>query len=152
MFYGQDAQRGSPPPLLFLTGLGQYQFNNHPCLLTEFTYNLPEDVDYIRAGSNNTWAGTVVESSGTKANKTTSPLDRLLSAFGGKVALGGVPASPKFKNLESKEATYVPTKIQLQLTLLPIVSRDAVSKEFSLKDYATGSLLLGNKRKNGGMW
>ena len=37
MFYGQDAQRGTPPPLVFLSGLGQYQFNNHPCLISEFT-------------------------------------------------------------------------------------------------------------------
>ena len=154
MFYGQDKdpRAGTPPPLLYLTGFGAYQFNNHPLALTSFTYNLPSDVDYIRAGGTNTWAGISIESAGTKSNKSTSPLDRLKAAFGNKIGTGGVPADPVFKNLETKEATYVPTKIQIQLALIPIVSRDAVSKEFSLKDYATGSLLLGNKRKNGGMW
>jgi hypothetical protein len=53
MFYGQDAQRGSPPPLVFLSGLGDYQFNNHPCLVQSFNYNLPADVDYISSGSPN---------------------------------------------------------------------------------------------------
>jgi hypothetical protein len=33
MFYGLDPQRGAPPPLVFLQGLGQYQFNLHPCLV-----------------------------------------------------------------------------------------------------------------------
>jgi hypothetical protein len=51
MFYGQDAERGSPPPLVYLTGLGQYQFSEHACLVTNFTYNLPADVDYIRANT-----------------------------------------------------------------------------------------------------
>ena len=49
MFYGQDAERGSPPPLLYLTGLGEYQFNESPCVISEFNYNLPSDVNYIRA-------------------------------------------------------------------------------------------------------
>ena len=53
MFYGQDAKRGSPPPLVFLSGLGDYQFNNHPCLVQQFNYTLPPDVDYISSGSPN---------------------------------------------------------------------------------------------------
>jgi hypothetical protein len=53
MFYGQDAQRGSPPPLVYLTGLGEYQFNEHPLVISSFDYSLPSDIDYIRAGSPN---------------------------------------------------------------------------------------------------
>ena len=53
MFYGQDAQRGSPPPLVFLSGLGDYQFNNHPCLVQQFNYTLPPEVDYISSGAPN---------------------------------------------------------------------------------------------------
>ena len=52
MFYGAtDPMRGAPPPVCFLSGLGQYQFNYHPVLVSSFSYNLPNDVDYIRAGS-----------------------------------------------------------------------------------------------------
>jgi hypothetical protein len=47
MFYGQDAERGAPPPLTYLSGLGEYQFNEHPCVITQFNYTLPGDVDYI---------------------------------------------------------------------------------------------------------
>ena len=39
--------------------------------------------------------------------------------------------------------TYVPTKIDISLTLLPIQSRSDISKIFNLQQYASGSLLKG---------
>ena len=54
MFYGEkDSFRGAPPPLVYLFGLGQYQFNAHPCVIRSFNYSLPDDVDYIRTKPNN---------------------------------------------------------------------------------------------------
>ena len=53
MFYGKDPQRGSPPPLVELSGFGEYQFNNHPCLVASFNYTLPNNVDYIQVKPNN---------------------------------------------------------------------------------------------------
>ena len=38
-------------------------------------------------------------------------------------------------------ATYVPTKLQIQLNLLPVQTRHQISTEYSLKDFATGKLL-----------
>ena len=56
MFYGaKDAYRGAPPPLTYLSGLGAYQFNNHPCVVSQFNYSLPPDVDYIRANAPNNY-------------------------------------------------------------------------------------------------
>jgi hypothetical protein len=37
----------------------------------------------------------------------------------------------------------VPTKIDISLTLLPMQTRDQVSKEFSLEKFANGNLLRG---------
>jgi hypothetical protein len=39
--------------------------------------------------------------------------------------------------------TYVPTKMEIQLTLLPMQSRQQVSQQFSLKGFANGNLLKG---------
>ena len=54
MFYGQDPQAGTPPPVLRLEGHGDYQFGAHkdqvggvPVVITSFGVSLPEDVDYI---------------------------------------------------------------------------------------------------------
>lgn len=152
MFYGQDKdpRAGTPPPLVYLSGYGAYQFDNHPLVVTQFTYNLPNDVDYIRAGSVNTWGGSSVEAYGNKSNAYVPALNRL---FGSGLSKGGVKPKPAFGvNLASQDATYVPTKISLTINMTPIVTRNDISKNFSLKDYATGKLLRGSQRNGGGIW
>jgi hypothetical protein len=53
MFYGNDEipKPGTPPPLCYLSGMGDFQFDRHPLAISSFNYNLPNDVDYIRASS-----------------------------------------------------------------------------------------------------
>ena len=157
MFYGQDAQRGSPPPLLYLTGLGEYQFNEAPCAITEFNYNLPNDVNYIRARSRHITRDDDLQFQKPLATATTngnfSSINRLktavTNALGGTtepLQAGAQPFKPSPGNLGSKGATYVPTKMAMTINLLPIISRQAVSQQFSLKEYANGNLI------KKGMW
>ena len=47
MFYGDGADAGAPPMTVRLSGYGDYVFNNVPCVITNFTVDLPSDVDYI---------------------------------------------------------------------------------------------------------
>ena len=48
MFYGEsDAPLGNPPPVARLNGYGKYVLNNIPVVITNFTTDLPQDVDYI---------------------------------------------------------------------------------------------------------
>lgn len=149
MFYGQDEdpKNGTPPPLCYIYGYGEYQFNKHPIAITSFNYSLPNDVDYIRATP--------------KALATT----RDITSFSGQssarfrltdVDPGGTPPSPvwtgdrEFNSGGVGEPTYVPTALQIQLTAIPIVSRLDISNRFSLKDYATGNLLRGSQNADGG--
>ena len=53
MFFGQGANAGNPPPILFLDGYGAHYFPHVPCVLTNFTHTLPPDVDYVPVPSNN---------------------------------------------------------------------------------------------------
>jgi hypothetical protein len=46
----------------------------------------------------------------------------------------------------------VPTKIQIQITAVPIVTRNDISNNFNLADYASGELLRGSRRNGGGIW
>ena len=143
MFYGQDTspRAGTPPPLLYLTGYGLHQFNNHPLLLTSFSYNLPNDVDYIRAGSNAQWGGVSI------AQMTSGSNTRLANSG---LTAGGVAKPAAFSGLASQDkVTYVPTKISLTLALSPVVTRNDISKNFSLKDYAAGKF---SGRAGGGIW
>ena len=140
MFYGQDQnpKPGTPPPLCYLSGLGEFQFDNHPLAITGFTYSLPIDVDYIRA----------------LPQPATSGAGQATSYSGQRLINNGVSTTPpKFSNGSSTgKPTYVPTKMQISITAHPIVSRNNISNKFSLKEYATGQLLLGKSRSSGGIW
>jgi hypothetical protein len=143
MFYGQDAQRGSPPPLVYLSGLGDYQFNNHPCLVSQFNYVLPADVDYISSGSPNNLGLNLQPLQNlysTTLNAVAPTVTRLATAFLPRGAENEV-AAPLRSLLNNP--TYVPSKIDIQLSLLPVQSRSQVSKQFSLKNFANGNLLKG---------
>ena len=141
MFYGQDAQRGSPPPLVFLSGLGDYQFNNHPCLVQQFNYTLPPDVDYISSGAPNILGLNLQPLQNlysTTLNAISPTATRLAAAFLPPGAQNALPAP--LQGLLNNP-TYVPSKIDISLTLLPVQSRAQVSQQFSLKDFGNGSLL-----------
>ena len=143
MFYGQDAQRGSPPPVVYLSGFGDYQFREHSCLISQFTYNLPADVDYIRAGSPNNSGlnfNNIRDRQSVATNSIFGSLNRLAAAF---LPQGGITGAAAPPTLGLNRPTYVPTKMEIQLTLLPIQSRQQVSKQFSLEGFANGDLLKG---------
>lgn len=148
MFYGNDQQRGSPPPLLFLSGLGQYQFNKQACVLTNFNYSLPDDVDYIRGGVvNNLGLNTQTIANvlnSAVASGAIGGAARLLAAFTTPGALPNTPfGSLATPSLAPGVPTYVPTKMDINIQLLPVMSRQKVSQQFSVKSFATGDLLRG---------
>jgi len=145
MFYGQDAQRGAPPPLVFLSGLGEYQFNEHPCVVSQFNLNLPTDVDYIRAGSPN---NVGINLTNQRARQDVSipgggNLGRWAQLLAQGISKGAIDNPPAPPTLGLNSPTYVPTKMEISITLLPIQSRQQVSKQFSVKEFANGNLIKG---------
>jgi hypothetical protein len=152
MFYGKDQQAGTPPPLVYLSGYGQYQFNNHPCLISSFNYSLPNDVDYIRADGFNNYGLNLENrrqlSSGPSLNGALGFLANKLGVNG--LFPGGLPQVPtqgavkaSITNTTNTNSTYVPTKMEISIQLLPIQTRSQVSQQFSLKSFANGDLLKG---------
>jgi hypothetical protein len=47
MFYGSGDKTGNPPLVSRLNGYGKYVLNDIPVVITNFTVDLPQDVDYI---------------------------------------------------------------------------------------------------------
>lgn len=162
MFYGQDEQRGTPPPVLYLDGLGEYQYNLHPCVISQFNYNLPNDVDYIRAAAPSRFNQPQSSDPLQDTNFWQKTAANLLDQFDGTAArlaasalVPGAPAETlsttpgEISNFISRNRisstaqrpTYVPTELSLSLTLLPIQSRKQVSEDFSLRDFASGKLI-----------
>lgn len=149
MFYGQDAQRGTPPPLVYLSGYGDYQFSNHACVVTSFNYSLPNEVDYIRTNGPNNFGPNM---SNRQTPRTTSPgginfsgAIRLANALLNKGATPQTPAQNPLRSYvnNTNECTYVPTKMEIDIVLTPVQTRSQVSKQFSLKEFANGNLLKG---------
>jgi hypothetical protein len=143
MFYGQDTERGAPPPMVFLQGLGEFQFNLHPCLVRDFNYTLPTDVDYIRARSPNL-AGANLQLRRDRDSQPTNvfsgALERLRNAG---LPKGGINIPPAPPTLGVNSPTYVPTKLEMTIILLPIQTRQQVSQQFGLRKYSNGNLLKG---------
>ena len=149
MFYGQDAERGTPPPVCLLNGLGQYQFSDHPVVISSFNYTTPNDVDYIRATNPNNYGTNLLN---RRAPVASSPggtalagAVRLANALLPKGALPQVPVQGTVNGsvTNTNAATYVPTKMEIDITLIPVQTRNQVSKQFSLKGFANGELLKG---------
>ena len=160
MFYGKDENptNGTPPPLCYLSGLGAFQFDAHPLVITAFTYTLPTDVDYILAGSTSTPAGVNRQNNPAQGKPGESGMAQAqavrMGSGGSGINPGAIGSPPNWQTINSgtKDATYVPTKISLSITANPIVTRNDISNKFSLREYATGALLRGTKRAGGGIW
>jgi hypothetical protein len=156
MFYGaKDPFAGSPPPVLYLQGFGEYQFNLQPCLVGQFNYNLPNDVDYIRARSKNISTNNSLQYLNRRqrqdlpTNPFSSALSRIKNVLGAQgIQKGAVPTPPAPPTLGvgdglNNNPTYVPTRIDVTLVLHPIQSRKQVSSEFNMQGFANGNLLKG---------
>ena len=150
MFYGaNDPLRGAPPPLTYLTGLGPYQFNQHPCVVQSFNYSLPSEVDYIRTeapnnngtnlGSRRSPGGRQPPSEIRRNGTETKPPAGAQRASGETSAAAAAAIAQNVNNL--LQATYVPTKIEISLVLLPINTRSQVSQQFNMQGFANGRLL-----------
>jgi hypothetical protein len=77
---------------------------------------------------------------------------RLLNAiqrFGSQAVPKGAEAKPPSpppleQNINNTAmATYVPTSMEIDITLIPVQTRQQVSTQFSLKQFANGDLIKG---------
>lgn len=151
MFYGQDQNAGVPPPLVYLYGHGEYAFNQHAMVITNFQLNYPTDCDYINAGPTYNVQAELNQYAPPKFNSDPSKI-RLLTS---RLQPGGIQPPPTFsvESNSKSNITRVPTKLEISISALPIVTRYNISNTFSLKKYATGELLKGRTNPaGGGIW
>lgn len=156
MFYGQDANAGQPPPLVQCTGLGPHQFNGHKCVIQQFNYTLPEDVDYVRTSAGGVTTKSVNQIRGRRESGAdqfglfgiAGRIGRLLGIGANKGAMPNtLTQRSASSSLAKAGASYVPTKMEFSLTLLPVVSRQEQTANYSTLGYANGE-----NYKNRGHW
>jgi hypothetical protein len=126
MFYGNSGiYQGSPPPILYLDGYGAHYLPHVPCLLTQFSHTMPNDVDYLE---------TTFQGKGT--SKTT--IDTVTKLPVTKTEPGRNYITTETGELPSK--TRLPTVSTISITLQPVYSRTK-QREFDFNAFARGDMI-----------
>jgi len=152
MFFGQGANIGNPPPILFLDGYGSHYFPHVPCVITNFTHNLSNDVDYVQVPITQTSLEDVAP---------VAPPDNPNGAVNylENKGLENIPQLGRGTNLVKKASTQkyttitsttrVPTSSTVSVTVRPVYSRQNLHDRFNLSEFAQGKL-IGDKKKGFG--
>tara|TARA_B110000438_G_scaffold303737_1_gene366873 strand:- start:692 stop:1657 length:966 start_codon:yes stop_codon:yes gene_type:complete len=139
MFYGGNgANQGAPPPVVKLNGYGDYVFDNVPVVITTFTVDMPDQVDYISTQVNTGSGQTFTPTDNRSSNKGFGPLT--------PEAEMDINPGQFFGNAEMKSQyyTWAPTQSLISVTCQPIYSRTEVDK-FSLESFVNGQYVGRNK-------
>ena len=142
MFFGGDeSYRGNPPPILKMNGYGDYVFKNVPVVVTNFTVELTNNVDYIGTSQVN----------GDKS-KAQQAIDNRIADLKRQVAKSGRKFSvDEFDTiydqiideaqqaLTTPEYAWAPTNSIFSIAVQPVYSRETV-KKFSLQKFVNGGL------------
>ena len=152
MFFGQGTNVGNPPPILFLDGYGSHYFPHVPCVITNFTHNLSNDVDYLQVPITQTSLQDVAPvNAPDNPNGAVNYLDndglKHIPALGRGTNLVKKASTQKFTSIVS--TTRVPTASSVSVTLRPVYSRNNLHDKFNLNDFAQGKL-VGDKKKGYG--
>jgi hypothetical protein len=163
MFFGQGEETvGNPPPMVFLDGYGSHYFPHVPCVITNFTHQLPNEVDYIQVPiTSTTLTETPIEPSATNFGSVQgmksgqdypSLLDSSTQTFGSQSAQAVVDKAKTTKSSYSSitSSTRVPTVSTISVTLRPMYSRKNLHERFDLNKFAAGALLGDKKTGLGG--
>ena len=148
MFFGQGTNMGNPPPILFLDGYGSHYFPHVPCVITNFTHNLSNDVDYLQVPITQTSLEDVVLTAPDNPNGSVDLATNSITGSKGETFIpdmgrGTRPQkivnSQKFTSIVS--TTRVPTASTVSVTLRPVYSRKNLHDRFNLNDFAQGKLI-----------
>lgn len=157
MFFGQGANIGNPPPLVFLDGYGSHYFPHVPCVVTSFQHTLKDDVDYIQVPITRTkLEETQITPTATAPNSaldraTNSIPDAYVPNFGRDAAATNAKANTtKFEYSSITTTTRVPTNSVITVTLRPVYSRASLHDRFDLTKFANGELLQAKDGSYGG--
>ena len=130
MFFGQGANAGNPPPIVFLDGYGSHYFPHVPCVITNFTHTMPNEVDYIQIPVTTT---TLTEPNIGAVNDSLGDGSRIGPNF--NVPGKSVPAKAV------TTSTRVPAVSTISITLKPMYSRKNLHDNFNLDSFAAGKLI-----------
>mgnify|MGYP001276013218 CR=1 FL=1 len=138
MFYGGEGEnQGAPPPIVYLSGYGDYVFNRVPVVITTFTIDLPDSVDYIATE-------VVTGTTAKQADKKTLPVTDTAKPYN----TPEYASSQFYQQGSQKDARHgwAPAQSLFSVTCQPLYSRRAL-EAFSLERFVRGEYV---SKKGGG--
>jgi len=137
MYYGGELNTGNPPPVARLNGYGDHVFNNVPCVVTDFTVEFRQNVDYISITMPS--GGSTSSPRGVPGIFTDADITRE-SFRGGGSGASQLASEPRQAVEKGGSINKVPTDSLITVTVIPVYSRNKVSNQFNLKSFANGDL------------
>lgn len=134
MYYGGELNTGNPPPVARLNGYGDHVFRNVACVVTDFTVEFRQNVDYISISVPT--GGSTSGPKGVPGSFTDADVNRESFRGGGASQLRADP----LQAVQSGPINKVPTDSLITLTVIPVYSRNKISNQFNLKSFANGDL------------
>ena len=153
MFFGQGANVGNPPPMVFLDGYGSHYFPHVPCVVTQFSHQLKDDVDYIQVPISQTVLDTSPIDPNRSVNLTPEEQKYVPSLLVSSTQATTPSTQATVRNSRTKTittTTRVPTTSLITVTLRPMYSRKNLHERFDLEKFAAGGLLADNDLGLGG--
>lgn len=118
MEYGLGSTNpGAPPPIVKLNGYGEYVFKDTPVIITNFTVDMPNEVDYVATGIVGEQGEPKIDYSDFASAKATQTGNQM-------------------------DITWAPAESQFTVTCQPIYSRDKVEK-FNYQSFVNGEGIKG---------
>ena len=153
MFFGQGANVGNPPPIVFLDGYGSHYFPHVPCVITQFSHTLPNDADYIQVPISQTVLDTSPTDPNRSVNLTPDEQKYVPSLLVSNTQATTPETQAIVRNSRTKTittTTRVPTNSIVSVTLRPVYSRKNLHERFDLEKFANGGLLADKDNGFGG--
>jgi hypothetical protein len=142
-FGGEESRRGNPPPILKLNGYGDYVLKNVPVVVTNFSVELTQGVDYIATSQ---FVASRADSFFAEKNKIIAEMRKKQAQ--GEFSDSDYQEYEKFyaesmaeaKNIaDGSNLGWAPTSSIFTVQVQPVYSRETI-KNFSLQEFARGGL------------
>jgi hypothetical protein len=142
MFFGGDtSRRGNPPPILKLNGYGDYVFKNVPVVVTNFTVELTQGVDYIATS----------QFDASRASGFLAEQNKIVEEMRKQYARGELKyeeyedfykkGMAQAKSIaDGSNLGWAPTSSIFTVQVQPVYSRENI-KNFSLEKFAAGGMI-----------
>jgi len=145
MYFGTGANLGTPPPVLLFDAYGQYMFNQLPVIVTNYTIELPADVDYVPINLADLQTYTTLQAQSNTLGLSRIETTPQIQGFNNARNAAAI-ASQLFNTSLASSSGYVWLPAVFTLGVSITVQNTAYRlRQFNLDEFRTGALMKQGK-------